>query len=253
MSTAFPAPGQQAVPGAVVTGIPAYGTLIQVLTDAGPPEVYQSIAGITDIAGPNAQMAEIDTTSHSTGVPVRSFIPSLADPGDLTFPCFWNPTDPTQSVNSPYGLEYLFWNRVITKFRLVMPDPTHRTRTFLGFVKQLSETYPVAGVCTRNSAIRITTPMTDVVAAVSLTPPSASPAAAGGPGTIDVKAGGSAVAWTPTSTASWVTITTPTGPTTGDATVDYAVDVYASPTTPRTAFINIVALGLQFTITQAIV
>jgi hypothetical protein len=241
-------------PEDLITGIPAYGTLIQVLSDVGPPEVYVNINGVGDITGPNTAIAEAETTSHSTGAPVRSFIPTLIDPGDLTFPCYWNPADPTQSINSSYGMEYLFWNRVITKFQLVNTDATHRTRQFRGYVKTIGETYPMAGICTRSTAIRITTPMQDVAAAISLVPDAAPIPAAGGPLTFDVKSGGSNAPWQAIPTVSWITVTAPPpGVTVGDSTVDITVAVWTTPgPTPRVGTVQIAALNLEYTVTQAI-
>src|SRR5262252_346760 len=131
------------------TGIPAFGTQIQVLASASP-ESWATIAGVGDITGPNTNVAEQETTSHSTGSPHRTFIPTLIDDGELSFPNFWIPSDPTQSIDSTYGLDYLFQNRLITKFRLINTDAGHRTREFKAFVKQIGEAYPVQGVCTRN-------------------------------------------------------------------------------------------------------
>jgi len=234
-----------------VTGIPAYGTLIQVLSDAGPPEVYTNIEGVGDITGPNTAIAEAETTSHSTGAPVRSFIPTLIDPGELSFPCFWNPADPTQSIKSPYGIEALFWGRVITKFQLVNTDPTHRTRQFKGFVKTIGETYPLAGIMTRNTAIRITTPYKDVAPAIFVEPDNASSTGTGEPGTFDVKTGGSNAPWLAAPDVSWITITSPTEYTTGDAEVSYGVQPNTLGAPARTGHINISALSLSFTVNQA--
>src|SRR5262245_19531705 len=85
------------------TGDPSFGTQIQVLTSAAgvDPETFVTIEGVGDIDGPSMSIAETETTSHSTGVPVRTFIPSLIDPGTLSFPCFFNPSDPTHSLSSP--------------------------------------------------------------------------------------------------------------------------------------------------------
>lgn len=231
-----------------VSGIPAYGTQIQVLSSSSP-EGFTSIAGAGDITGPGSTLGEAETTSHSTGVPVRSFIPTLIDAGSITFPCFWNPSDPTQAVSSPFGMEYLFANRIITKFQLVIPDPTHRTRQFRGFVNSLSETYPIAGICTRNIGIRITTPLVDVAPAVSLTPSTAAPIIAGGPGTVAVKTGGIMTPWSAVSNVAWITITAPTTPTVGDEDVAYTVA--SNPGAARTGEIQIAALNLTFVVNQA--
>lgn len=204
-----------------------------------------------DITGPNTALAELETTSHSTGSPVRTFIPGLIDPGEMSFPCFWNPSDPTQSLNSPFGLEYLFWNRIRTKFQLVNTDPTHRTRQFVGFVKQISETYPVAGICTRATAIRIVTAYKDVTPSINVIPDTVSVPNAGGPGTtpIEVNSGGSNTPWLAMADVGWITIIGPIDPEVGDGSITYSVAA-GTLGTARTGHINIPALSLSVTVTQ---
>jgi hypothetical protein len=216
------------------------------------PETYTSIAGVGDITGPNMTMAEVDVTSHSTGVPFKQTVPGLGDYGDLTFPCFWNPDDPTQNINSPYGAEYLFYNRIITKFQLVMPNAEHRTRQFNGFIKTMGEDYKVSGVCTRNMAIRITTPLLDVPSAIKLTPASDTnvPNTGSPSGTFAVAAGGSNAPWSALPSDPWITITAPTAPQQGDGTVNYTIPANPDTGTPRSGSITISGLNLVFNITQ---
>lgn len=228
--------------------IPAFGTLIQVLSSASPEE-FTTIEGVGDIAGPNASVGEVETTSHSTGIPHKTFIPALIDDGDLSFPCYFNPAAPTHSLQSPFGLENLFQNRAVTKFRLVNTDPSRRARIFRGFVKTLGETYPVQGVCTRQTAIRITSVPTDDVAAVTLVPTeNLTETAAGSSATIAVTSAG-AQAWTPVSDAPWLTVTSPTTPTVGDGSVAYTVAPSIAPTPARTGHITVG--DKSFTVTQA--
>jgi hypothetical protein len=248
-------PTKQATPkaaaGVTIDGIPAFGTLVQVLSGSTPTETYTTIAGVGDITGPSNAMAEVDVTSHSSGAPIKRTVPGLIDLGDLAFPCFWNPDDPTQNISSPYGMEYLFFNRIVTKFQLVMPNESHRTRQFQGFVKTMGEDYKVAGVCTRNVAIRITSPMLDVASPISLTPAQDLnvPNAGAPSGTFTVKTGGDNAPWTAVPSDPWITITSPTAPQTGDGAVDYAVAA-GTPGTPRSGSITITGLNLVFNITQ---
>jgi hypothetical protein len=229
------------------SGIPAFGTQIQVWNGSD----YSTIAGVGDITGPNTSVAEVETTSHSTGSPHRTFIPTLIDDGELSFPDYWNPTDPTQAVDSTYGLEYLFQNRIITKFRLINTDQAHRTREFKGFVRNLGETYPVQGVCTRNVTVRITSVPKDTASPISLTPASASPANTGGPGTFDIELGGNPAEYSVVPDVGWLHVTDPTGSTSGDQTVNYTVDANAAGQPTRTGHIMMAAVGLTFTVTQA--
>lgn len=228
--------------------IPAFGTKIQVLS-AASPEAFTTIAGVGDITGPNTSVAEVETTSHSTGIAHRTFMPTLIDDGDIAFPCFFNPSDPTHSLYSPYGLENLFQNRAVTEFQLINTDPAHRTRKFRGFVKQLGETYPVQGVCTRQTTIRITSVPTDVSAAVTLVPTNnLTETAAGGSSTIAVTSTDT-VGWMATSDVPWITITAPTSSVIGNGSVSYTVAASVAPTPARTGHIQIG--NASFTVTQA--
>jgi len=245
------------IPASIVPATPstdpaiaAFGTLIQVLSVA-TPETYVTIAGVGDITGPNTNVAEVETTSHSTGQPHKTFMPTLIDDGDLSFPCFFNPSDPTHSLFSAYGLENLFQNRAVTSFQLVNTDPAKRTRKFRGFVKQLGETYPVQGVCTRQATIRISSVPTDVVAAVTVTPTNNLTAtAAGSPSSTITVTSPSTTPWLASSDApSWLSITSPLTPTTGGGTVTYAIAASVAPTPARTGHITIG--DKSFTVTQA--
>jgi len=229
--------------------IAAYGTKIQVLSKASPEE-YTTIAGMGDLTGPNVTLGEIETTSHSTGIPHKTFMPTLIDDGDLSFPCYFNPSDPTHSLYSPFGLENLLQNRAVTKFQLINTDPAQRTRQFRGFVKQLNETYPVQGICTKATTIRISGIPTDVLAAVTLVPvDNLTETAAGGAKTIAVTST-STQAWSAASDApSWLTITAPLTPTVGDGTVNYTVAASVAPQPARTGHITIG--DRTFTVTQA--
>src|SRR5262245_37135614 len=161
------------------TGIAAIGTKLQVLSSASP-EAFTTIANMGDITGPSTSLAEVETTSHSTLTPHRTFIPALIDDGTIAFPCFFNPSDPTHSLWSGYGLENLFQNRANTKWRLINTDLGRRTRTFFGFVQALNETYPVAGIASRAVTIRINSVPTDEFSTVTLTPPNNDTVAAAG-------------------------------------------------------------------------
>lgn len=230
-------------------GVPAFGTQIQVMSACGPPEVFTTISGVGDISGPNTSVAETETTSHSTGSPHRTFLPTLIDDGEISFPDFWNPSDPTQSLYSPFGLENLFQNRAVTKWRLVIPDASHRTREFLGFVKTLGETYPVQGVMTRNVSIRITSIPKDVQSVVTLTPAQNITAPATETTATIAVASSDSLPWSAVAQDSWITVDSPTSPVTGAGNVGYTVAAQLPAAPSRTGHIQVG--DKQFLITQA--
>jgi hypothetical protein len=90
---------------------------------------------------------------------------------------------------------------------------------------------------------------TVVPAAIAAEPAAATVANAGGPGTFDVAAGGSPVAWTAVSSVPWITITAPTEPTVGDLEVTYTVALGTGAA--RTGQVLIGELGLVHTVTQS--
>lgn len=254
MSTQLPTPPRPAL-RSTETGDPAiasFGTKIQVRTSAAGvvPETFVTLAGVRDIDGPGRSVSELETTSHSTDIPWRTYVPGLGDPGTLSFECYFNPSDPSHSANSPYGLEHLFESKIITKFRVINTDAARRTREFFGFVTELGESYPVDGINTRNVTIRISGLLADVVPDVTVTPTSASPTAAGGAATLSVtviSSGGGG--WFPVPTESWITIQSPTSAQTASGTVNYTVAAQAPGAPARTA--KILIGGVTVDVSQA--
>jgi hypothetical protein len=139
-----------------VSAYASFGTLLKV-GDGASPQSFHTITGVGNIKGPNTNVSEKETTSHSTSSPHRTYIPTLIEDGDLSFPIFYQPTDPTHSISSTYGLEYLFQNRVVRAFVLQATDPSTTSRQFNAFVKSMGENYDVDGLILRDVTIRIVT------------------------------------------------------------------------------------------------
>lgn len=137
------------------TAIATFGTLIQV-GDGLSPQTFSTINQVGNITGPKSVAAVKETTAHSSQIPHRTWIPTLIDDGQLAFPIFYNPADATHNLTPPFGLEYLYTNRLTRAFRLQETDPAATRRQFQGFVETYGENYPVDGVLMRDVTIRIT-------------------------------------------------------------------------------------------------
>jgi hypothetical protein len=238
------------VTGAGEAGIAAFGTLIQVLSDLGPPRVFTTIAGVGDIARSGPTTDVVDTTNHSTATAFKSFAPGGIDPGQLTFPVFFNPADPTHAAMSPFGLENLLTNRVTTQFRIVKPDSGRTTHEFYGFVQSLSEAYPVAGVMTRDVTIQILGPLCPVFPMITV-PPSLAPTV-GPQGLMNQEITIAAPAdvtlsWTVFASVPWLRVTSPVAPVFGGHTIRYDVLPNETPN-ERQGFLMIA--DQRYTITQ---
>lgn len=142
----------------LATGIASFGTLIKV-GNGSSPQVFYTIAGVKDIDISGPSVDEVETTTHSTGSPHRTFKPTLIDDGSISFECNFDPTHDTHSLTVVYGLAYLFQNRTTRAFQILTnnSDGSQQTRQFQGFVQELSESYTVDGLNIRNVTIRIST------------------------------------------------------------------------------------------------
>jgi hypothetical protein len=142
----------------------AYGTIIMVSDSASSPEVYHVIAGVGDIDGPTQTMNVNDKTSHSTNSPFRGKGQGLIDAGNLTFPVWYDPANPSHSASSPFGLEFLWKNRLYRNWRIAVKDANgnYRQRQFRGFISSFGESYPVEGGQARDTTIEIDGALNDV-------------------------------------------------------------------------------------------
>lgn len=148
--------------------IPAIGTLLQVGNGASP-EIFNSIANIGDLSGPSVQAAVVDVTSHtSTSAPWRLKIPTLLDPGTITFPLYFDPASGGASGAGTFeghnwttGLGRLFINRGLSpgipyNWKIVFPDGVPTTYEFQGYITKYSQKEPVAGVLTADMELTLT-------------------------------------------------------------------------------------------------
>jgi len=138
------------------TGIAAFGTKIYV-GDGVSPQVFYDISGVTDISL-SESLDKAEKTSHSTGIPRRSYVATLRD-GMLSFTVNFDSDDNTHSISSTFGLGYLYRNRTVRAFQIwtLKTDGSYSKRQFDGFVANLSESYPVDGIQTRDVEIQINT------------------------------------------------------------------------------------------------
>lgn len=136
------------------TARPTFGTLLKV-GDGQSPQVFTEIGQIQDITGPKATISRIDKTVHNQGVPVRSYQPSLFDPGTMSFKIVQNSQLTTHLATSPISLEYIKLNRQIRAFQLINVDPSSSTRQFDAYVQEIGEAYPLDGIDVRDVTLQL--------------------------------------------------------------------------------------------------
>lgn len=110
-------------------GMAAYGTLLQIDDGAGN---YTTIAEVYNIQGPKFKTDVKDVTSHSSPNAWKEKIPTLIDPGQITFDVNFVPTSATQSQSG--GLIRDQKNRTKRNFKVVFPDGGATTWTIAAYV-----------------------------------------------------------------------------------------------------------------------
>jgi hypothetical protein len=129
----------------------ATGTQLQ-LGDAQTTEVFTTVAEVTDISGPNISVGEIDTTSHDN-VGWRSYIPTLADGGEVTFEIEYDMTAATH-LETTTGLVAVVLGRMVRNWRIVPPGQSKRWNV-RGFVSSFEPGYPVGDKQTASITIKV--------------------------------------------------------------------------------------------------
>ena len=145
----------------LATGDDSYGTIIRV-SDGDSPETFHAIAGVGNISGPNKSAAVTEVLTHSTGVPYKNKRPGIIDSGEFSFPCNFDPANPSHSLTSVFGLGYMMENRSIRTWQVIYPDASNTTIEFQGFVSQIGSNSPVEGVRTGDTTITIDGAVTEV-------------------------------------------------------------------------------------------
>lgn len=121
----------------------AIGTLLQ-RGNGASPEVFTTIAAVSDISGPKRKTDTIDTTSHDTTTGYKSFIGSLKEGGEVTGKLFFDPNDSTHNATS-LGLIDLQDSRAVINWQIVFPTSPSRKYTFAGLVIGMDLMAAVAG------------------------------------------------------------------------------------------------------------
>jgi predicted secreted protein len=134
--------------------LPAYGTLIKrgSSPSGSSPNAYATIGEVKSIKGPSTKVSVIDVTTHSSAASgnYREKIPSLIDPGEITFDLNYVPTDATLVL-----LRADLTNRTKRDFQ-VLPAGTAQIISFSGYVTDFPLEFPTDDVMSASITITVT-------------------------------------------------------------------------------------------------
>lgn len=104
-------------------------------------EVFTTVAEVKSIQGPNTQTAVVDVTHMGSDDNTREFLPTLIDPGDLSFNVNFLPGNATHT-----GLRTDQKNRTRRNWKLVFTDAAATTYSFAGYVTGVNISSEIEGV-----------------------------------------------------------------------------------------------------------
>lgn len=105
----------------MTNALSAFGTLLK-LGDGNVvpgPEVFATIAEVTDIGGPSMSTDTIDVTNHSSPGAVKEFLMGLLDAGEVSFTVNFMPGNATHDEATGLIAEWL--SRNVSNWKLVWP------------------------------------------------------------------------------------------------------------------------------------
>ena len=137
----------------MTVAIAALGTLLKCGNGASP-EVFTTIADVMSITGPTIAAEVVEVTSHSSPNAWREFIPTLLDPGEVSFDINFAPTEATQSQST--GVLRDLKNRTLRNMKLVFPDSGSTTWSYAGYFTKFESKEPTDGKVTAAVTIRLT-------------------------------------------------------------------------------------------------
>jgi len=114
-----------------------------------------TIAEVKSISGPNFQVSFAEVTHMESPSAVREYIPTLIEPGDVTFTVNFLPDDTTHD-----NMRTRLLARTSRTFTLHLTDSPSDTWTFTGYYSQLGLTANIDGPLEANVGIKVTSTVT---------------------------------------------------------------------------------------------
>jgi len=114
-------------------------------------EAFTIVAEVKSISGPNTQTAVVDVTHMLSDNNTREFLPTLIDPGDMSFNVNFLPGNATHS-----GIRTDQKNRTKRNWKLIYTDSAATTYSFAGYVTGCNITAEIEGVLMAALTIKLT-------------------------------------------------------------------------------------------------
>ena len=118
----------------------------------GLAEVFTTIAGVTNIAGPGLGLDTEDVTTHDSTAYFEEVIPTILRSGEVSLDLVYDPNDATQ--NDSTGLISRIENKILANYRVNFPGSV--TWAFTAYATGFEPSASVDGALTGTATFKIT-------------------------------------------------------------------------------------------------
>lgn len=136
-----------------MTNYAAFGTLLK-LGDGASPEVFTTIAGVTNVGGPALGLDTVEVTSHDSTDGWEEFVGGILRSGEVSLDINYDPAGVTHDATT--GLIADMVARTVRNFELIFPDDVATTWDFAALVTGFEPGAPVDDKLSASVTLKVT-------------------------------------------------------------------------------------------------
>jgi predicted secreted protein len=135
-----------------MSGRDAFGTLFKRATTLSPGNVFETMANVHNISGPERSRETIEVTAHDSPEQWREFIGGLKDGGEVQLDVNYDPAELTHDIDDDLD------DRTPRNYRVVIlpGDEDEHTWSFKGIMTNVGDEFPFDDKMGRSITIKVT-------------------------------------------------------------------------------------------------
>lgn len=135
-----------------MSGLDAFGTQFRRATTLVPGTVFETIANVTSVGGPERTRETIDVTAHDSPDQWMEFIGGLKDGGEISLDINYDPGETTHDLDDDFDDDSARNYQIV-----ILPDTaTEHTWSFKGIMTKLGDEFPYDDKMARSMTVKVT-------------------------------------------------------------------------------------------------
>jgi predicted secreted protein len=135
-----------------MSGVDAFGTQFKRATSLVPGNVFETIANVTSIGGPERTRETIDVTSHDSPGQWMEFIGGLKDGGEISLEVNYDPAEATHDLDDDFD------DTAARNYQIVILPGTddEYTWSIKGVMTNVGDEFPYDDKMARSITVKVT-------------------------------------------------------------------------------------------------